>query len=233
MRTNPAHASLFRQLCLGLLLVLLGPWASAQTPMNSAVESFLSTQLRSVRGNVSYQIAALDPRTQLAPCEAFEPFLPPGGRLWGKATLGVRCLGPSNWTIYLQVQIKVSGSYIVATRAISAGMAIASGDIEVRTGELTAFPATVATETNQVVGKTSKSGLFAGQAIRTDLLTAAWVVQQGQSVRTVANGDGFSVSSEGKALNNAQEGQIVQVRTPSGQVVSGTASAPGVVEISH
>jgi flagella basal body P-ring formation protein FlgA len=50
---------------------------------------------------------------------------------------------------------------------------------------------------------------------------------------TISNGPGFTVSSSGKALTNALEGQLVQVRTDSGQTVSGIARAGGVVEISH
>jgi flagella basal body P-ring formation protein FlgA len=47
----------------------------------------------------------------------------------------------------------------------------------------------------------------------------------------VSNGNGFSVSAEGKAIGNAGDGQIVQVRTPSGTVISGTARTGGMVEV--
>jgi flagella basal body P-ring formation protein FlgA len=39
------------------------------------------------------------------------------------------------------------------------------------------------------------------------------------------------VSGEGKAIGNAGEGQVVQVRTASGAVISGTAKAGGMVEV--
>jgi flagella basal body P-ring formation protein FlgA len=58
-------------------------------------------------------------------------------------------------------------------------------------------------------------------------------VQQGQNVKTVSNGPGFSVSSEGKALSNAVAGQLVQVRTNSGETVSGIARPGGIVEVPH
>ena len=63
-----------------------------------------------------------------------------------------------------------------------------------------------------------------------DTLRSRPVVQQGQAVRLVTSGNGFSVSAEGKAIGNASDGQIVQVRTPSGSVVSGTARSGGMVE---
>nr|WP_291983235.1 flagellar basal body P-ring formation chaperone FlgA [Candidatus Accumulibacter sp. ACC005] len=65
------------------------------------------------------------------------------------------------------------------------------------------------------------------------MLTAPWAVQQGQSVKLQSTGAGFSVSNEGKALNNASDGQIAQVRTASGQVVSGVARPGGVVEVTY
>jgi flagella basal body P-ring formation protein FlgA len=41
------------------------------------------------------------------------------------------------------------------------------------------------------------------------------------------------VSSEGKALNNASDGQVVQVRAASGQTISGIARPGGMVEVSY
>jgi flagella basal body P-ring formation protein FlgA len=49
----------------------------------------------------------------------------------------------------------------------------------------------------------------------------------------MVNGRGFSISSEGRALNNASAGQVVQVRTASGQVVSGIARQDGLVDIAN
>jgi len=91
----------------------------------------------------------------------------------------------------------------------------------------------VVTDPAQAIGKTVRNGIAVGQPLRSDLLTAPWLVQQGQSVKLLSSGVGFTVSNEGKALNNATEGQIAQVRTASGQVVSGVARSPGVVEVSY
>jgi len=57
------------------------------------------------------------------------------------------------------------------------------------------------------------------------------VVQQNQAVRIVSRGENFSVSGEGKAIGNAGEGQVVQVRTPRGAIISGTARMGGIVEV--
>lgn len=206
---------------------------AGQSALYRAVDDFLRAQTRGLPGKVSYRVTPLDPRTQLAECEAFDPFFPAGSAPWGKTTIGVRCLGPSTWTIYIQAQVSVQANYLVAARPLSAGQTLGESDFLRRTGDLGTLPASVLLDTGQAVGKTVKIGIAAGQPLRSDQLIEPWAIQLGQNVKTVTRGTGFSVSSEGKALNNASEGQVVQVRTPSGQIVSGIARAGGVVEITY
>lgn len=199
----------------------------------NAIEHFVHTQTQGLPGKVSFSITPLDPRAQLSPCSAFEPFLPGGSRLWGKSTIGVRCLGPSIWTIYVPVQVNVRGSYLLTARALPVGHVVGAGDVVIREGDLGSLPANIVTDERVAIGKTVKNGVAAGQLLRSDFLTAPWVIKQGQSVTLVSRGNGFSASSEGKSLNNAVEGQVVQARTGNGQVVSGIARAGGVVDISY
>lgn len=51
------------------------------------------------------------------------------------------------------------------------------------------------------------------------MLRQAWQMA-GTIVMVVANGEGFSINSEGKALNNAAVAQNARVRMSSGQVVN-------------
>lgn len=230
-------SSSFRNSCsrLALLFFLLAAPAlsHAQSSLADTLDHYLRTQTQGLPGKVSYSIGQLDSRTQLTPCNAFEPFLPAGSRLWGKATVGVRCLGPSAWTIYIPVQVNVQGNYLVTARSMTAGQLVGAIDIVSRSGDLSSLPANILTDQAQAVGKTVKNGVAAGQPLRSDFLIAPWAVQQGQSVKLVSKGSGFSVSSEGKALNNAVDGQVAQVRTASGQTVSGIARPGGVVEVSY
>lgn len=222
------------KLCRLLRLALLFPLlAHAQSALYSTLDDYLRTQTQGLPGKVSYAIKPLDGRTKLSPCDAFEPFLPPGSKLWGKATVGVRCLGPSFWTIYVAVQVNVSGNYLITARPMPAGYLISEADVAVRSGNLSGLPTNIVTDQSQAIGKTVKSGLAAGQPLRSDQLIAPWAVLQGQNVTTISNGPGFTVSSNGKAMTNALAGQVVQVRTDSGQTVSGIARSGGIVEISH
>lgn len=230
-----ALPSLLGRLCRAALLVTAGisTIAHANDTLGSSLEHFVRTHTQGLPGKVSYRIEPLDPRAQLAPCSAYEPFLPAGARLWGRSTVGVRCLGPGTWTIYVPVRVSVSGAYYVTARPLAAGHALGESDIATRTGDLTALPGTVVTNPEQALGKTVKNGMGGGQALRTDLLIAPWAVQQGQGVKLISRGAGFTASSEGKALNNAADGQVARVRTASGQTISGIARTGGIVEVNY
>jgi len=200
-------------------------------PVTGTIERFLREQTRGLPGTVETAIGQLDPRMQTSACAAPQVFLPPGNRLWGKTMVGVRCPAPNSWTIYVPVQVSVRGDYLVTARTLAAGQAIADTDLATRQGDLTTLPAGFLTSPAQAVGKTMKNGLAAGLPLRTDQLLAPPVILQGQDVRLIYRGNGFSASNEGKALNSAAEGQLVRARTASGQTVSGTARSGGTVEV--
>lgn len=233
MSTSSSFRHFRSRLALLFFLLAAPALSHAQNSLADTLDHYLRTQTQGLPGKVSYSVGQLDSRTQLTPCNAFEPFLPAGSRLWGKATVGVRCLGPSAWTIYIPVQVNVQGNYLVTARSMSAGQLVAAADVVSRSGDLSSLPANILTDQAQAVGKTVKNGVAAGQPLRSDFLIAPWAVQQGQSVKLLSKGSGFSVSSEGKALNNAVDGQVAQVRTASGQTLSGIARPGGVVEISY
>lgn len=219
-----------------LLLVLMPPAAAArQEPaeVKRVVEDFLRVETRGLPGKASFSVGAIDPNNQLAPCPALEAFLPPGGRAWGRTSIGVRCLAEGGWSIFVPVQVRVVGDYFVTARPLARGQVIAPGDLARRSGDLAELPAGIVTEEAQAVGRTANVGLQAGRALRSDLLREPMAVLQGQGVKVVSKGQGFQVATEGKALNNAAAGQVVQVRTASGQVLSGIARPGGVVEVGY
>lgn len=223
-----------KRLIFLISLALLSRLAmAAADPVTDIAERFIRQQTQGLPGKVTISVGSLDPRTRLPPCEAHEAFSPPGARLWGKTHVGVRCLGPNAWSVLVPVQITVTGQYVTTARALPAGQVVQAGDLVTMSGDLASQPTGVVTEPSAAIGKTLRNPLAAGQSLRADQLAAPFVVRQGQTVRLISKGPGFSVSGEGKAINNAAEGQVVQIRMPSGQVVSGVAKADGTAEIAN
>lgn len=224
---------MIRHLLLLLALTICGHVVLAATdPVLDTAERYARLQTQGLPGKVAITVGHLDIRTQLPPCTAHEAYTPPGTRLWGRTNIGVRCLGPNVWSVLVPVQITVSGQYVATARALAAGQSIQAGDLLTMSGDLTGQPAGILTDPATAIGKTLKNSLGAGQPLRSDQLVAPLAIRQGQTVRLVSKGPGFSVSGEGKALNNAAEGQVAQIRMPSGQVVSGIAKGDGTAEIS-
>jgi len=129
------------------------------------------------------------------------------------------------------VTIKVLGQIVTAARPLAAGQAIREADLLTQESDLTQLPSGLLTEPGQALGKTTSASIAAGQPMRQEMLRSPVLIRQGQAVKLIAQGQGFRVNSEGKAISNAAVGQSVSVRTPSGQVVSGTVRADGAVEV--
>jgi flagella basal body P-ring formation protein FlgA len=233
------HKAATMKIALTLLLCLIAPLglarqASPRQDLNAlrqVAEQFLVTQSAGLPGKVTVTVGALDQRMNLAACPDPQAFQQPGARAWGKTTVGVRCAAPTPWTVYIQSQVSVQAEYVAAAMPLVQGQSIDASQLVMVKGDLAALPNGVLTDMAQAVGRTSSMSVQSGSPIRADLLRSKPVVQQGQAVRVVSSGAGFSVSAEGRAIGNAGEGQVVQVRTPSGAILSGVAKAGALVEV--
>lgn len=186
---------------------------------------------RDVAGKVVIGAARIDPNLRLPACPAPEAFVPRGSRLWGRSLIGVRCRTPHDWSVMVQVTVQVFGPAVYAARPLPAGRPIGAADLQVREADLTQLPAGVMSDPAQVAGRLPKLALSAGLPLRADMLRGARVIASGQAVTVVYRADGYAVRAEGKAVGNAEVGQTVQVRMPSGRVITGVASGPGEVEV--
>jgi flagella basal body P-ring formation protein FlgA len=209
--------------------------ASRQDPLliRQAVEHFLRIQTTGLPGEVTVTVGQLDQRLNLAACAIPEPFLPNGARAWGKTTVGVRCSVPSPWTIYVTAVVRVLGDYVAAATPLAQGQTIGPNDVAKLRGDLTTLPGGIVTDPSQAIGRMASMSLPMGTPLRQDALRSQAAIQQGQTVRLVSGGAGFRVSTEGRALTSAGEGQMIQARTPSGQMVSGIAKMGGTVEVAY
>lgn len=224
-----------RLLGLVVLAALLTGSAAARqdpAPVRKAVEDYLRVQTKGLPGSASFTVGNVDPNNNLAPCPAFEVGQAPGARPWGRTTVTVQCTQQGGWTLFVPVHIRVVADYIVSARGLAQGQVITDADLGRRNGDLSELPSGVLTDERQATGRTALMPIPLGRPLRADMLRQATVVQQGQSVKVISRGPGFEVANEGRALNNAVEGQVVQVRLANGQVVSGIARGPGQVVVS-
>lgn len=201
------------------------------TQLRLEVEQFLLTQSAGVPGKVSVSAVAVDSRLKLARCDNMQMFLPAGSKIMGRTSVGVRCNAPQVWTVYVQANVQIMVEYLIAAGPLAQGHVITEQDLAKGQGDLAKLPPNVFTEASQAVGRSVYVPLAAGTVLRQEMLRVTPVVQQGQKVVLNSIGDGFRVSAEGTALNNASEGQRVKVKVGNGQVISGLARPGGLIEV--
>jgi len=218
-----------------LLLIGSGPavcedWQSLSA-IESVAENFVREKAASQSGEYDISITHIDSHLKLARCDHMEAWLPSSNRLWGHSSIGVRCDSPSVWSLYVPVFIKVSANVLVTARPIASGQAVQAEDLALQKKDVTTFAGSILTAPDQAIGKKVVSGVQAGTVLRSEMLRAPLAILQGQQVKLVAQGAGFKITSEGQAMGNAALGQVVSVKTRSGQVIKGIAKGEGIVEV--
>lgn len=213
----------------------LQPAPARQDPVlaKHVASEFLKEVTASVPGEVKIQIADLDSRQNLAACDELRAFMPPGAKTIGKTHVGLRCSAPKSWQVYLGAQIQVFTEYLVAAHPLTAGQTVTLADISKIRGDISALPSGYMLNEDQATGKTMGTSVQAGTVLRADQLRNAIVIQQGQAVRIQAGGNGFRITTDGQALNNAADGQTARAKLNNGQTVSGIARAGGIIEIAY
>jgi flagella basal body P-ring formation protein FlgA len=216
--------------------IAVAPAAAANAPDLGALEQWAAERAGAAAGDraarVEVELGRLDPRLRLAPCARIDPFLPTGARLWGRSRVGLRCAdGPTRWTVYLPLTVRVLAAAPVLRDALPAGTTLTAdhlADAEVDWAERADAPII---DPAALLGHELARALPAGAPLReADLRQREWFAA-GERVRITAVGPGFRVSTEGQALARGIDGRSVRVRTDAGRVVSGTATGAREVEL--
>lgn len=184
------------------------------------VESFLLTQAQVLPG--APEVVVTPPRiNRQAACDHLDTFLN-NPQLRSRMTVGVRCLTPQPWTLHVQASLSVQGDYYVTNRDIGVGEALSFDDLMARQGDLLRLPRGAVVDPALAVGYIAQQRISAGSTLRSSALRDPDSIVRGQPVKTEARGVGFVASGEGVALEDGAPGTMIQVRTSSGQVVTGT-----------
>lgn len=222
----PTPNKLACALTAAALLCALPGAATAQAGLQdpaavaAEVEAFLLGQAQILPGAAT--VSVTPPRiSRQAACEQMDVFLS-NPQLRSRMSVGVRCLAPHPWTLYVQAAMTVEGQYYVAGRTINVGESLSADDLVARDGDLLRLAQGVVIDPALAIGYIAQQRIPAGTSIKSSALRDPDSIVRGQPVRTEARGLGFVATGEGVALESGAPGTIIQVRTSSGQVVSGT-----------
>jgi len=229
-----SSSSRLLRIALPALVAMAGAAGAAAQPLpeaaRAAIEGLLQRQSNGLPGKLSFSTKAT---AALPPCDDYEAFLPNGATPRGRISIGLRCRGDKPWTRFVPAQVAIEGRYYVAARAIEAGQTLGEADIAERSGDLGDLPRSVVTEASALQGVVATQRIAAGTPLRKESMRGVVAIRQGQTVQLVAQGPGFTISTEGKALTRAEVGATVQARTRDGRLLTGVATEDGRIRLSQ
>jgi flagella basal body P-ring formation protein FlgA len=181
---------------------------------------------------VEVVLGQLPAHLKLAPCAQVQPYLPNGVRPLGRSRIGLRCAqGAAHWNVSLPVTVRLWASALVAAVALPAGTVLEARHLASAEVDLAERADPAIGHSAAAIGRSLQRNLSAGDALRQADLKARLLFNTGDTVRIVGIGPGYAVSSEGQAMGPGLEGQAARVRTDSGRIISGTATAERRVEV--
>jgi len=207
--------------------------AESLLAIKQTAHTFIVRQITPDFPNHEIEVSDLDPRLNLAACDApLEGFLPPGGRLPGNTTIGVRCPGGKPWTVYVPATVKAMRKVVITKRPILRGSAIGKDDIALEEREITGKANAYIFDPAHALGKIAKRPLNSSTAVKPGMLDAPLLVRRGQRVIILAQGTGIEVRMMGTALMDGSKGQLVRVKnTVSKRTIEGLVIKPGIIRV--
>lgn len=172
----------------------------------------------------------LDPRLRLTPCSASPvAFTPPGSKLQGNTTIGIRCDAPKPWSIYIPIKIAIFEKVIVTTTKMSRGDIISDSDITLEEIDVSRLRGRSFTNKAKLIGTKLKNNMKINQVI--DSATIC-LICKGDAVMITANNSAVSVSMSGIALSDGSKGDKIRVQNnASRRIVDAIVTNLGTVTV--
>jgi flagella basal body P-ring formation protein FlgA len=178
-------------------------------------------------------VGRIDPRLRLSLCgTAPEAFIPPGQKVVGTTTVGVRCEAPSPWTVYVQATVALMQPVLVLRRPLPRGTVLGAADVDMVEKDVARLTIGYLTDLKDVDGMVLRRSVSAGAVLHPGLVQHPVSIRRGERVTILGQIGGIEVRMEGQALADGAKGDIIQVRNlSSGRAIEGVVVGPGVVQV--
>ncbi len=235
--TQPSAPRRRYALC-ALVALLVAPPAvteslQSESSIRSAAERYIAA--RNPWKNHEHKIEAgrLDSRSRLPRCDgALKAFLPARAQIKRRTTVGVRCNGSADWTVYIPVSISAYANALVAIRPLPAGSVLSPQDVQVVKREVSSMGYGYISDLERDGGYRVSRAIPQGAVISPNMVESAVMIERGQTVRIMARSGAIGVTMAGVATSKASLGERITVRNVnSGRVVEGIVRSGETVEI--
>jgi flagella basal body P-ring formation protein FlgA len=223
-------------LCFGLLSPISAGAAKMPTEMLTGAD--LRAGLIGYLAEQGYEgNPAINQSRLFRPCAAPLSYQPMFGNL---QTVEVTCPDPDGWKLAIRTKIGAPAPkkvkkiadltvkadqtvlYVAAAQSLKRGHVIIPSDIKIAKGSVKGI-SDYYNSVDALVGRKLKRRLGIGKMLRASYLEANWLISEGQPVTLTSEFGGVQVVSEGKALENAQWGEVARfLNVRSGREVFAT-----------
>lgn len=162
---------------------------------------------------VEYTIGKIDPRISRRGCEneiTADFKRDPGQQ--PHTTLELACNDTNPWKLFVSAHVEIFGMIVVAANPIARGQILQLSDLMLSEAQVNQHRADIVTNSKQVEGMIAKRSIAAGQAINSRLLRAPELVDRGDEVTIIAQGETIAIRTTGTALSSGSLGQQIQVK---------------------
>ncbi|MEO7207380.1 MAG: flagellar basal body P-ring formation chaperone FlgA [Steroidobacteraceae bacterium] len=201
--------------------------------LETLAKSEAALQFPKLTDRQRFLVGPIEPHLQFDKCSRpIRPVVASPQHMKDRITIELLCQDPKPWHLYVPVRIVGTSPVAVAAHAIVAGTAIKATDLKVEEHDISELPLGFLDDPAIAIGLTASRPIAGGAYLTNQQLTAAKVVQRGQSVTLLADAGGISVRMAGRALSDGLMNQRVKVQNlSSGKIVEGIARSEQVVEI--
>ena len=189
-----------------------------------AVAVFIEQEFQSApggtAGELQVKVAAPDSRRRLAQCDQpLQVFWPFDRKHSRHISVGVQCEGAIPWKLFLQATVRHYKPVAVLQRQLRKGEQLQQDMLTMERRDVMTLRAGYLGDINDSVGMLATRSLPVGTVVNANLLSHPSLVKRGDLVQIEAAGGGVAVNTQGTALADGRQGQVIQVRNNSSKRV--------------
>ncbi|MFM7272813.1 MAG: flagellar basal body P-ring formation chaperone FlgA [Gammaproteobacteria bacterium] len=158
------------------------------------------------------EAGAIDSRLALGSCATPPTVDVDLSRLSSRLNARVRCAGPSPWSLYIPVTLRIYRDVVVADRALPRGTILSASDLRVEERDSLAANQPVLERIEDAVGQGLRRPLAPNTILGPAALESPVLVRRGERITVSVRSGGISVSTVAEALRDGRKGERIQAR---------------------
>jgi flagella basal body P-ring formation protein FlgA len=219
------------------LLCILASGVNAEIQSQESIEHtaymYVFQRVQAQYENAQVSMEPIDDRLRLQTCDSHLIAFTQDNKIkLGKQTIGVKCLSPVAWTVYVPVKVKLFRPVVVSARALAGGHIITAADVKLEARDIASFNRGYMKKMKNIIGQQLKYPLARGTVINPNNLKPQKVIGRGDVIMLIAVAGQMEVRMSGTALSDGVVGERVRVKNISSKrVVEGVVDGPGIVRV--